>query len=357
MEMKKILSIIPIIMSFLLISLAIKAEAQEFDEIINGHPSLSSKADDLFMISEQGGVVQKQRYPRTSSSQLTIEFLKQKRTYQNLKNELGIDSDPFGNENDKKLIIRDSAGRFESDFDTDRYLIAEIQKIQTNSVVIMKITDGMWNWQYLIFLYFDNRLNYIDNIDFDFQKSGSPKIRFYNTDDSNLIFFAVNFDGGSGTGVYLISEKWYRLNRYGIELMFEYPGEGYVSGWVNFNREFDSEVAFNVLKKMVTIRFKVKYTMGYEEGDEVLFTVDKKAYYRWDSAMARFIFDSHRSGISQKAIDGIFNDSYDGMLENNFEELMKLAEKGNKKQKSWLKSFLKECSDNISKSRILKKLK
>jgi len=178
--------------------------------------------------------------------------------------------------------------------------------------------------------------------------------------------FVVTSSNDTGTGVSIWWEDWYLISPTDVTEVLRLDTSGYVYDWgMPFNREFDSEILkaeaqVDTRQFLLEIRYHVTYTNAdtnrFPNLDE-LFSYDRVAAFVMDVSAPGFFIDQPRSEMTWRQVEGIFGESSEGFLRNNFADLVRIAESDDTVKRSWLSHFLKDCSHSSEKAELLEIMK
>lgn len=239
--------------------------------------------------------------------------------------------------------------------------------------------SSSWNWRYSFFK--DEKS--LGTIDFNMQKHDLiPEFRIVNN-GKDKTWFIIKSLAGTGTGLILFEEQWYKISDKGIKNVLEYPAYGHISSGVGMG---DRAIKSEIISEMpindaytINIEFEASYATefhredskkveceGFYDSEEYidclfelfkkdsnLFTINKKARYAWDKDDEIFKIDILNSELAQRQIDGLWNDGGNDFLKHNFKELLELARTGTDIQKKWIELLLEGCGDSWEESNLL----
>jgi len=215
-----------------------------------------------------------------------------------------------------------------------------------------------WEWRYLFFRELNGRWEFAGHIDFDVQKYAPPDHRITWL-GSQGPWLAIRHLVLTGTDLSAYFESWYHWQGGPVKEVLVYPVEGHVFVWVPcFNREVKTKVATGTNRQgtaTVTVQFTVDYTANDQDLD--LFTAVQSASFIWDPAERCFCLDPQNSQIGEEAIEGIFGDGPDGLLEHQYFNLLRLASRRSPAHRRWLGQFLGLCEDTPKKAALSEFLK
>jgi hypothetical protein len=233
---------------------------------------------------------------------------------------------------------------------------------------VLEITDSFaWNWRYLLFRQEKEGWIFLGNIDLSVQKYDPPTYRIQKVGERGCWLVLRSMRNG-GTGIVEYVDTWYDLMQGKLRAVLEYPKDGHISWPSPFDREYSSTVLAVGQKEgryVIEIQFKATYTnssfWAYKYSDlknvDVLFSITRKVFYVWDAASQFFRIDDLNSQLSEEQIWGLVDDHGDSFLNNNYEELAKLAESERPEVRLWLARFLDECRNTARKLDLLRFLR
>lgn len=203
----------------------------------------------------------------------------------------------------------------------------------------------------------------IGNIDSIYQKYGAPKHRLESGDDRT--WFVVSELWGSGTQVLAYGDVWYEIGGNKVRRVLSYPVEGHHDPCQSLpGRSYKSLLLRHGLENgayTVPIQFLISYNISdCRKGNSSppLFTRSQKATFVWDNAKDQFILDSARSDITEREITSICDGlGYERFVEDNFDDLSKIAGGGDSNKKAWLKQFLTRVPESRFKTVLTKTLR
>jgi hypothetical protein len=253
---------------------------------------------------------------------------------------------------------------------------AEISTFQLDNkpgeeTVLRLYADEGWQSIYLIFKQGAVRSNarrrwillgYIDA----FTWIDNPQIRVESVGTNHWLVIRHCAWHGSG-GYYRENDDWYVVSDHGVIPALSYYD--FDSGGTNPNRESKTKVLKSgFIGGAVTILLQVSDTYkGYtDNGDSLPLWEDrKKVTFIRPLDSSKFVPAPHNSEISEEEIcalsdsDGhCSSDDYDTthFLQYNYQELAKIAARGNAKQKEWLRNYLDTSDESIEKQSLQKAL-
>jgi hypothetical protein len=196
----------------------------------------------------------------------------------------------------------------------------------------------------------------IGNIDSIYQKYGAPKHRIESGDDRTWL--VVRELWGSGTQVLAYGDVWYEIGDSKVRRVLSYPIQGHYLPCQSLpGRAYKSLLLRHGLENgayTVPIQFLISYHIS-DCGNAAppLFARSLKATFIWDSAKEQFILDLARSDITERAIASISDGSgHERFIEDNFDDLSKIAGGVDSVKKEWLKRFLTGVPDGRFKTAL-----
>jgi hypothetical protein len=216
-----------------------------------------------------------------------------------------------------------------------------------------------WNWELLVFDREAQGLRPIANIPFHRQRGSMPQVIHVPGPGCDAV--AVRHLAGTGTGVYLVEEAWYRLEQGGVFRLLSYPIQGHVCGWTLFQRFFSGQRLQTPVRldpwTGLVVEFQARYeTDGIRTRDPeigeglLLFSTAGQLILKWDAKWRTFV-RSRDSTMSFDDVEGLFRDGTDQFVERHRDRLIGLVREGTDQHRRWIRRLLAEChKSGIAKS-------
>lgn len=243
---------------------------------------------------------------------------------------------------------------------------------EVGNEAVLKLTGGE-ACRYLIFKRSQRQWHFLGYVDHDFNRY---KMSTHRVVQKLLV---VTGQAGSGTGLSLYGDTYYRVDKDGVNPVLRYWVSGHTFPWPNgLGREFKTVVSSKLNQIVVT--YIVKYTMLDYTNDQqkVWITNTHRVRYRWDNNQNKFAFDPNGSDLSEAGVAAIANaekeddDSsprignttfpdkqkfigggYQVFLKSNLVRLKRIARGPNSVQKRWLQAVLRETAETPEKKALL----
>jgi hypothetical protein len=219
------------------------------------------------------------------------------------------------------------------------------------------------DWQYLVFAGDRGGCQLVGAVDAPGQVVERPSHHLVRLPGGRTAL-ALRAQARSGTGLALVRETWYLLEKRRLAVVLDYPVRGHMIGWPStFDRSF---VTTAVPREdgdgvgEVQLEFRASYTSGsyiYWMPVESLFVSTRRAYYTWKSTPPRFVLDPVRSDVFDDEIEGLFHDAEEQFLRHNVQELARLAGRASEGQRAWLSHFLDAVPDGPEKRAVMENLR
>jgi hypothetical protein len=175
-------------------------------------------------------------------------------------------------------------------------------------------------------------------------------------------WLAIRGQSASGSGVAFYNTQIFEVTSKSLNFIVFYQSEGYQSGFEGWpTKAFTSRILSceNINgRKQVTVEFNIDYSGSTPGNKEPLFSKRQIAEFL-QSSNADTQLDPKHSTVTNRELDHVYNvDSMTDLdfLQYNYSELEQLARQGNKAQRTWLKSYLKEYATNSEQQRKLRAL-
>jgi len=173
-------------------------------------------------------------------------------------------------------------------------------------------------------------------------------------------WLVVQGQTASGSGVALYNTRLYELTSKGIKLVVDYESEGYQSSFEAWpTKWFTSKIIScenNRGRSVATVEFTVDYSVWSKDDKEVSLFVKRQIAVFEKTSNHKAVLNTTRSSVSNHELKSVYYiDSMTDVdfLQYNYDELVKLATHGNRDQRLWLKSYLKQYAVNSEQQRKL----
>lgn len=195
----------------------------------------------------------------------------------------------------------------------------------------------------------DKYWKYDGYVDIPEQRYEPPKFRIVESEGKTWFVPTVMTGGGSGVSSY--SDNWYEIKTGKLEPVLTYVSKGHEFHSNIWNRKFSGKVKSHS-NEAVVIEFAVDW-YGYTKSDlskyEVMFSQAKKGVFLWNENLTQFVFSQKDSEITTEELENIYNfDTINAelYLKYTFQNLLQIAQNGNRKQKNWLTRSLEQMKDS-----------
>jgi hypothetical protein len=206
------------------------------------------------------------------------------------------------------------------------------------------------DWQYLLFRSVGTQWLFVGSVDLPDQKYLPPSCRMIQR--NGVSWWAVTWLQFSEPGITQYNETWYRFHEGNLEMVLNYPLEGY---------QISSDFAYNVNYKgdlvaegdtpvnSLQLKFNISYSI-FGDGEQgtvrsenyMLMDFERTAVYTWDNQDQEYILNSEESQLTQQQLDAAFY--FPGpdpaIIHLAQSELTQIAHDGTPLQKRWLINFL-----------------
>jgi len=222
-------------------------------------------------------------------------------------------------------------------------------------IIAISTMSGSY-WQFLVFINKGGSYNFNGHIDFRNKQYGvRPDYHIVKANDETR-WLVVTAVAGSGTGLSLREESWYRLDDKNIKEDIKYITS--MMSAMRPDRDFSLQIEGNNNdNKMIDGKFTVeinqtlKYVLNPLEND--LSTVTNKIIYSWNPKSKAFdMIGGHNQDIKE-----IYKYLNDTIIKQDFNKLLIIAESRDTEKIKWVKKLLDSCDDSPQKNGIYDKLK
>lgn len=166
---------------------------------------------------------------------------------------------------------------------------------------------------------------------------------------------------GHGSGFHSTAERWYEISEAGVVKVLSYQTRLFAS---TFGAGPGTERETRILKSeyragmaTLVLQSTTSYA-GYKHLAErfPLWSSKRTVTFIKVPGSPRFTFDSLHSEMMEKELINCYGDcehvTDEEFLKYNYHELVRLAARGNAKQKEWLRSYLDTCDDTMEKQSL-----
>lgn len=247
---------------------------------------------------------------------------------------------------------------FELGFGTDQPMVVMLRLYDhsgwsmggTRYVFFKKANDSLLEWVLLGYT------------DFQDQRYQQPEHRVIESGTGRWIVFKILAGRGSGYSRY--NDEWYEIGDNGIKDVLIYVSGEYLGS-------FDPTPTVSLGSKIVSATTEsdqttvvVEFSASYYKQDTGpsieridLWTKTKRAVFVRSPGAEKFLLNEAQSQLSSAELevfcdnDGISNSEF---LQRNFHELEKIAGSTDEARKTWLRSFLQQCTHTTTSERLLR---
>jgi hypothetical protein len=169
------------------------------------------------------------------------------------------------------------------------------------------------------------------------------------------LWFVVRASSSRAAGAAVYNESWYEMQENAVKEVLSYPAEGDKQPCQErVGQSYKSLLLRHDLDNgtyTIPVQFLVAYdisTCDRREEPPALFARGLKAFYVWNEEKQRFMLDEARSEITAQQIARLsdaqgFSDA--AFVNDNFQELSRIATSGDARRKAWLRNFLARMPD------------
>ena len=177
-------------------------------------------------------------------------------------------------------------------------------------------------------------------------------------------WLAIKHVSGHGSGFGSDAEDWYEVTDGGVARVFSYQ-TGLYCGFCNpaVDRETKvQEVASQSGVTRVVLQSSTSYGARESGISELahLWSSQRRATFIRDQGTQQFVFDLLHSELPGEELDPSFEGdpvTNTGFLKYNYREAVRIAAKGNAKQREWLRRYLETCDEGALKQSLLRVLR
>jgi hypothetical protein len=182
--------------------------------------------------------------------------------------------------------------------------------------------------------------------------------------DGRHHWLVIDYSTGHGSGFGSGADDWFEISQSGVRKVLSYQNGlfiGFQSPTIDRNNKV-LKCEYRDGMTTVVIRSATSYGYYDEQTTEPfdLWMNKRNAIFIKLPRMRKFIFDSQHSEMSAKEIDPDYGEwaeiSNEDILKYNYRDLKRLAIKGNRKQKEWLRDFIDARDDSVEKQSLQKAL-
>ncbi|MEN3336082.1 MAG: hypothetical protein V7641_5447 [Blastocatellia bacterium] len=197
------------------------------------------------------------------------------------------------------------------------------------------------------------------------QRGAPPSHRIEQGDGRIWLVIKEMWKHGMGMAAY--GEVWYEIQESALKRVLSYPAKGHDPACQRQPRRAYQSIPLRHDLENGTYTIPIQFLIAYEIGvcdrqdaGLALFSKGAKAYYVWIAENGRFVLDETRSGVTEQQLARLadaqgFSD--EAFVEDNFQELARIAANGDAQRKSWLKNFLTRIQSTARKIDLQRLLK
>jgi hypothetical protein len=237
----------------------------------------------------------------------------------------------------------------------------------TGKEVLLKITNSYF-CRYLIFRPTRVRvrsrkpwrfLGYIDHENNKYEMSWHRTVA-----NGNKHWLVIRGQTGSGTGFSSYEDTWYQVSGRGIKEVLEYTARAHIAQWpkgIGWDLNSTIITRDTSTAMSVAVRFRASFSgLNYATRRyPFLFSRSVTVLFKWDSSRQRFTFVPSSNPISRTIFESIYQGdkwSDEAFVKFNFSQLLLIANRGNTRQREWLKDFLNRYKVSREKTALLQTL-
>lgn len=219
--------------------------------------------------------------------------------------------------------------------------------------------DNQWGWRSYVLTPNGSNWRVQGPIE-TFTKGDTPHWKYVNGTPFSLL--SVSQVMGTGTGIFLRGNSYYRVGDNGVVLLFTYPTFGYVNGWVPFARDIRSttvEPKSELLDEhyKIDVSYKIEYRADPslpQFRNTPLFNVEARLRLQWDADSGMMLTRPGSTSLAQ--VEDFFNGGSEEFLNRYERQLLRIARTGRPLQRRWLSHFLTAATDSPARRRIARGL-